>query len=204
MSYLVHHNRSNIQPNGYNNQLQHDFPGQSAMFSGTEIGQNGIAAPWPVGDQLHRASYEGDLLAVRRLSTDQHVRVDSTDGNGQTPLMGPGKSMLYVLLLESGAEVDKVQMTGETALAIAAYRGHLRVAKKLVEIAGACVDAVNDDANAPLCEAARAGYVEVVAWLAQVGAYINARDKRGQTSLMHLYFLGQGQLTSCEASCDGV
>ena len=90
------------------------------------------------GSMLHKAAAAGDLETVARLVdvTKGTALVDPLKGDGTTPLITAammGHADVVKLLLDEGAEVEKVGINGATALMIAASMGHVEVMKLLLE-----------------------------------------------------------------------
>jgi ankyrin repeat protein len=86
------------------------------------------------------------------------------------------------LLVEKGAPVDAVGMSGGTALHWAATRGHEALVWLLVE-KGAVVNATDGDGGTALHWAATRGHEAVVRLLVGEGAPVDARDWDGGTTL---------------------
>ena len=140
---------------------------------------------------LYKAALDGHVEEVRRLLA-KGVPVDSTIGDGETPLHGAargGREAVARLLLAKGASVNAVSAVkveydwnesveylygGETPLHMAAGRGHEAVVRLLLD-KGAVVDAVDSRNDMPLHQAARGGHLAVVQLLRDKGA-----DRSGQ------------------------
>ena len=84
------------------------------------------------------------------------------------------------LLLKAGAKVDAKNRFGDTAIMAAALGGHLAIVKKL-QARGA---EINPEGWTPLAYAASSGQVEVVRYLIEVGAKVDAASANGTTPLM--------------------
>jgi len=106
------------------------------------------------------------------------------DERGQTPLivaMRDESFKVAAVLLESPAlRVDATNHAGETALMMAALKGHLAWAQRLVA-AGAAINRVG---WTPLHYAASGGGVDVLRWLLEQGAQIDAPSPNRSTALM--------------------
>jgi hypothetical protein len=92
------------------------------------------------GPALYQAAGRGDVNAVRTL-LDQGVKVNETYA-GFTPLMNgveSGNIEVVRMLLDGGADVNAMIPAGTTSLNLAALRGHLGIAKLLME-RGADID----------------------------------------------------------------
>ena len=88
------------------------------------------------------------------------------------------------LLVEQGADKDKVDGTGNTPLLWASAEGHLEVAQYLVE-QGAALDKAEIRGTTPLIAAAANGHLEVVRYLLEQGA---DRDKANNDRWTHLHY----------------
>ncbi|MBI4648197.1 MAG: ankyrin repeat domain-containing protein [Bacteroidia bacterium] len=86
-------------------------------------------------------------------------------------------------LIDNGANVNKIDRLGNTALTIAVYHNHIDILKMLVEY-GANVDGQDRHGNTPLIIAAINGFYEISKYLLEQGAYIDYQDFYGQTPLM--------------------
>ena len=106
------------------------------------------------------------------------------DERGQTPLIAALRDESFkvaaALLEAPGLRVDSTNHAGETALMMAALKGQLSWAQRLVA-AGA---AINRDGWTPLHYAASGGGFEVVRWLLEQGAQIDAPSPNRSTALM--------------------
>ncbi|MEX1012575.1 MAG: ankyrin repeat domain-containing protein [Waddliaceae bacterium] len=79
-------------------------------------------------------------------------------------------------LLEAGAHINDVLVTGLFALYLAAEYGHVEVLVALIN-AGANVNARKKDGATPLCVAACNGHLSIVTTLIKAGAVVNVCDK---------------------------
>jgi ankyrin repeat protein len=87
-----------------------------------------------------------------------------------------------VLLKADPALVDAARDGGVTPLMMAAFGGHLEMAKLLLE-KGATVDAKSNEGFTPLMWAARKGQLEIVKLLLQKGANPSYVEAHGLTAL---------------------
>jgi ankyrin repeat protein len=90
---------------------------------------------------------------------------------------------LVALCLAHGDTVDHAGDGGKTALWHAAAKGHVELARALLD-AGARIDAPNEDGVMPLMEAAGAGSLALVRLLVERGADLHAKDDNGTTACM--------------------
>jgi ankyrin repeat protein len=117
-----------------------------------------------------------------------------------------GRLEIVKLLVNSGAKLDAVNNFGDTALMSAAQNGYFDIVKLLLE-KGADVNAVNKDGKTAwmialtdeirtylaekvaetnaLTRAAEGGHLNLVRFLVNRGADVNAVDQSGMTALMH-------------------
>ena len=88
-------------------------------------------------------------------------------------------------LFEAGeVEVNFQNHYGDSALILAAWYGHVDIAKLLLD-SGALVDAVNCDGNCALNCAAYHGFTEVATILLQAGSTVDVMDAvTGKTALI--------------------
>lgn len=136
-------------------------------------------------------SYEDFFVAVLR---DDEVAVqgllqrgfdpNTRDPQGQMGLFlalrDQSLKVAEVLAVHPAVQVDASNQTGETALMMAALRGHLDWCQRLVA-RGAAVDR---QGWTPLHYAAAGPSADVVGWLLQQRAAIEARSPNGTTPLM--------------------
>ena len=90
---------------------------------------------------------------------------------------------LLTFLLGSGADVNRKNNSGGTALMIAAERGHIETVKLLINNK-ADINLTNNWGNTALMIAAERGHIETVKLLLDRGADINSRNNAGKTALM--------------------
>ena len=101
-----------------------------------------------------------------------------------TPLIyaaGLGHVAVVRVLLEGGANVDRTEAGGNTALHYAAHYGHLDVCRLLLDW-GAKVDPQGAWNYNPLHDAAWAGHLSVVKLLVERGADVSLKNDFGQTA----------------------
>jgi ankyrin repeat protein len=110
--------------------------------------------------------------------------VNSASESGQTPLFlalrNGAHQAVGALLAAPDLKVDQVNQANETALMMAALRGHLDWCKRLVERGAA----VNREGWTPLHYAATGPNPQVTAFLLEKGAQVNAPSPNGTTPLM--------------------
>ena len=168
---------------------------------------------------LHCAAGTGHVDTVQIL-IEADVELDAQDREGLTPLMialqndcpnnaktedvrennehDEKKNYKEVanLLIEKGADINKKNMNGETALHFAAKTGHIDIMKKLVDAlkkkqinkqieAKAEMDAQNKTGWTPLMIAVKYGHNGIAEVLLNEGVDLNRKNKFGETALYH-------------------
>lgn len=103
-----------------------------------------------------------------------------------------GNLEMMRLFLGRGAEINALNANGESALALAAWRGKLDAAKWLIE-RGARINSTGRQWS-PLHYAVFAGHGEVVDYLIEQGADIEARSTNGSSVLMMAIYEGRADL----------
>ena len=108
--------------------------------------------------------------------------------NGITPVLvsasHSGSIEMTTLLLEKGADVNKLDKAGISPLAEAAECGHTALAKLLIEAGADLEVAGTQDGMTALLLASQAGYDEFVQLLIAGKAEIGKTDHIGSTALM--------------------
>ena len=87
-------------------------------------------------------------------------------------------------LLNKGADVNRKNKYGTTALQQAVVMNHKHVVKLLIE-KGADVNAKNNEGNTILINAAWSSSKDIIKLLIEKGADVNAKNNRGGTALVH-------------------
>ena len=161
----------------------------------TVLGFSGICASLglslaPTG-RVQAGSFEDFFKAVELDDPSAVLRLlqrgfdgNSRDINGQPPLLLTMQSSAFkvadVLLQNPGLELEAANAAGETALMMAALKGHTEWVGRLLD-RGAKVDR---EGWSPLHYAASGPQSAAVALLLDRGASINARSPNGSTPLM--------------------
>lgn len=140
---------------------------------------------------LARAGVYDDMIAAARDNdgptviglVQRGMDVNTTDRAGNTLLMiaaGNGNDELVEFLLRNRANRLKINKYGETAIALAAFRGHLPVVRRLAEAGG------DQESRGwgPLQYAAFAGHADILRYLIERKVPVDARAPNGQTALM--------------------
>ena len=160
--------------------------------------------------QLLNAVENGDLKGVKKclesVNADINCLVKHDDGWEVTPLMTASSVTIIVklealtpliktfrgihdhveilrYLAERGAELDKANDIGRTAVFLAALNGHVARVECLL-LYGADKNKPDNKGTTPLCAAAFFGYLQVVQCLLLSGADIDKADNYGASPLL--------------------
>lgn len=98
-------------------------------------------------------------------------------------------------LIREGADINRVNKGGWTALTYACYVGHDNIVNMLLDDANADVNGQGTDGTSPLMWAAACGNESVAYFLLAKGCLLELRDKQGQTALLHA--VTKGHQVSC-------
>lgn len=125
-----------------------------------------------------------DRIEIVRRWLRRGMDVNSFDARGDPILLiavrhGSNK-VIAELLSSQPIRVDALNRVGETALMIAALRGDLDCARRLVELGAQ----INRPGWTPLHYAATGGHIAMTRWLLEESAYIDAESPNGTTPLM--------------------
>ena len=137
-------------------------------------------------------AYEDILAAAHRNDAEtvadfirRGMDVNTSDRSGTSLLMiaaGNGSERLLETLLRNKANILKKNKYGDSAITLAALRGHLPILRRLIEHGGA--ERINDPGWGALHYASFAGHADTVRYLVSMKASLNARAPNGQTALM--------------------
>lgn len=143
--------------------------------------------PQERGKRLCKAAIAGDVKLIRKL-LQAGAAVDFREENGYTSLMlalRHNHLEAYQALLAAGADIHAVGPRGNNILMLAAQYGTLPQVQYLVN-QGADVNfqrqEEGDDGYTPLMGAAMAGQQEIVQFLLEAGAQVEAKDREGKTA----------------------
>ena len=141
------------------------------------------------------AARNGDTKAVKLL-LDYGAAVNAKDSDKRTPLMLSDLREITLMLLEKGAEVDRKDINGMTALHMATDAGCLAIVKLLLAY-GAKVDDQDKYGQTALSRAAATPFgaaddvvASILILLVANGADINSEDIYGYTPLSHSIKVG--------------
>ncbi|KAJ9077123.1 hypothetical protein DSO57_1019704 [Entomophthora muscae] len=125
--------------------------------------------PFPVGNTpLHIAASKGKTKIAEHLLSEKIIDIDSLDSNLETPLMKcckSGQIQIAQLLIKNGADVNKVDFQGWTALHNASANGDLKLVSLLVEEGKALVNCQSFRGFTPLMDATARMFPNVVKYL---------------------------------------
>lgn len=134
-------------------------------------------------EDFFHAAENDDARTVRQL-LDRGFDSNSRDPQGQTALFLAMRSGAFgvaeALLADGALDVNALNAVGESALMMAALKGHVRWMQRLME-RGAQID---KEGWSPLHYAASGPEPESVRLLLKVGARIDARSPNGTTAVM--------------------
>lgn len=133
-------------------------------------------------DDLLKSVGAGDVAGVTELLR-RGVDVDTTDPEGNSLLIiatREGHEPLVELLLAQRPKLNARNSVGDSALRLAAISGKIGIVKKLV-VAGA---RINTPDWTPLIYACFGGHIEIMRYLLQMKADVNAASDNGTTALM--------------------
>lgn len=150
----------------------------NANAKATEVSAKGVTA-------MHEAALSGDVSILEMLiAAGAPIDVASQEDQW-TPLCNAiqfRRDDAVELLLESGADANRVLSGGRTPLMVAALNGTAVSVVSLLQH-GADVKAQDNSATSPIHYAAARGDVEILAAVINSGAALNARDGGGATAL---------------------
>ena len=133
-------------------------------------------------DDLLRATSNNDIARVQRL-INAGMDPNTSDQHGNTLLIiagAEGYFDLAKLLLTERARVRARNAVGDSALMLAALRGHLEMVRLLAAYGGE----LSPSGWTPLHYCAWEGQTDVCRLLIELGANVNARSENGTTPLM--------------------
>lgn len=152
-------------------------------------------------DDLIFAARCGSVEKVTELLAKEDADVNKTSQvAGGTALMAAafrGLTEIISLLLEAGAEVDKMNKRGDTALSLAVFRKHEAAA---LQLASRCslttLDHVDSFGDTPLMDASRHGLLKLVKMLVNRGCKIDHKNKKGESALSRALAEANGGVVS--------
>jgi ankyrin repeat protein len=133
---------------------------------------------------LIEAAKSGDVNRTKKLVSCTNDSCTADDGFRKSPLIyaaNNGHVEVVRVLLEGGANAERVNANQQTALHYAAWYGYLDVCRLLLDW-GAKVDPLDKWKDTPLHDAARTGQLSVVKLLVERGADVSVKNGRGKTA----------------------
>uniref|UniRef100_A0A0A9WC50 Ankyrin repeat and KH domain-containing protein 1 n=1 Tax=Lygus hesperus TaxID=30085 RepID=A0A0A9WC50_LYGHE len=127
----------------------------------------------------------GGHVDLALLLIERGANIEEVNDEGYTPLMEAareGHEDMVAVLLVKGANINaQTEETQETALTLACCGGFLEVANFLIKN-GAEIEL---GASTPLMEAAQEGHLDLVRYLLEANADVNAQTQTGDTALTY-------------------
>ena len=123
---------------------------------------------------------------VKLLLAAPGIAVDMRQSDGATALFtaaGQNFHRITEQLVRLGANVNLGLFAGTTPLYIAIHKGHLEVARSLLQVPGIGVNLATGKGSAPLAIAAQQGDKDIIRLLLRKGAELNKRNVMGITAL---------------------
>jgi ankyrin repeat protein len=135
---------------------------------------------------LLNASYKDDFQILSLLLDKTKLKPNVCDENGDTLLIiasYKGNTEIVRLLLENGANPNKVNRYKYTALSLASQNGHIEIVRLLLD-KKADPNIPKQQGPTPLILASVNRHIEIVRLLLEKGADVNMRDNDGLTALI--------------------
>eukprot|EP01120_Amphizonella_sp_Union-15-10_P003364 TRINITY_DN13787_c0_g1_i1.p1 TRINITY_DN13787_c0_g1~~TRINITY_DN13787_c0_g1_i1.p1 ORF type:complete len:611 (-),score=110.35 TRINITY_DN13787_c0_g1_i1:99-1931(-) len=143
---------------------------------------------------LHYAAKEGKTRIIELLA-EKGADLDAQDSNQNTPLHNAKNKYATLRLMNLGADVNKTNMEGATALSIAVERGEQDVVEVLAEFKETNLDLQRTDGRTPLYTASYLGYIETVQVLvSDKRVNVNAQEKHGWSPLHAAAYKGHDNI----------
>ncbi len=153
-------------------------------------------APYTLEQRFLEAARQGDLVALEKLLA-RGVSIQSKDDLGRSALLlaarDAGSLEVVRFLRAKGAAIDTPDLGGRAALSWAAGEGRLEIVR---ELASAQLDRRDDDGRTPCFHAVLGNHRDVVVFLLDAGADVNAADRFRDTPLMLACTKGYGGLAA--------
>ncbi|HEX8749457.1 MAG TPA: ankyrin repeat domain-containing protein [Pyrinomonadaceae bacterium] len=162
--------------------------GEQRMDVSLEVGQvtMGMVAITEPAEPLVKAAYAEDAEEIKKLlasGADTDVVDKNHDATALAVAVGRGNLQIVRMLLKAGADPNKVNGSGQTALMNLSESSTASIIKDLLA-ARANIEARDENGGSALMAAARINNVELLKTLLSQGAKVNERNEEGQTALM--------------------
>lgn len=156
------------------------------MLAGAGVALAAAAGP-AYASEIHTAAQSGNIAAVKLLLQKDKRLVNAVDGDGRMPLFyaltrTPDSPELVRLLLDKGANVNRMDTRGDVPLVSATNRRKLDQIRLLLKY-HANINAKDPDHGYAALHEALATYpsYQVVKTLIRAGADVNLPDRAGDT-----------------------
>jgi hypothetical protein len=150
------------------------------------VAMMGVVAIVEPSEPLVKAAHENDLAAVKRLianGADVDVLDKGIDSTALAQAVANDNLAMVRVLLHAGADVNRQNRNGETALMQLGERVSAETVRDLIR-AGADLELKDDDGETALMAAAHLDNTGALKALISAGAKIDAKDEKGLTPLM--------------------
>ncbi|XP_053306920.1 fibronectin type 3 and ankyrin repeat domains protein 1 isoform X2 [Spea bombifrons] len=141
------------------------------------------------GEHLHRAVTMNDEPKVTSILQTGHVKADTPDKFGLSPLMvaaQKGYLRLVEILIDHGADVKQQDGSGKNCLMLACFSGHLDVVQYLRK-QGASWESRDKGGCTAMHWAADGGHLKVIQWMITDGCEVDVKDNCSEwTPLMRV------------------
>ncbi|CAH2322308.1 fibronectin type 3 and ankyrin repeat domains 1 isoform X2 [Pelobates cultripes] len=140
-------------------------------------------------EQLHQAINSNDEAKVISILQTGHMKADTPDKFGVTPLMAAaqkGYLRLVELLIDYGTDVNQEDGSGKNSLMLACFSGQLAVAQYLRK-QGATWESRDKCGSTAMHWAADGGHLKVIQWMINDGCEVDVKDHQSEwTPLMRV------------------
>ena len=108
-------------------------------------------------------------------------------------------------LLEKGADIKRVNASGDTTLLKAVKNGDIKRVKQILDYKTDGINMPDNDGNTPLMIATSMGYYAIANLLLDRGADVNIVNKNGEDALMRLKYHGiKLSLPTCKIAAESI
>lgn len=144
-------------------------------------------------EELTQAIQKNNIVKVQGLLAINKEIVNAFDNKNKLPIVQAvfwNKFDILNILLEHGANVNKKDGRGESALTVAANKDTTEYLETLLKVDGIELDITNKFGSTPLVVAAMKKRLEAVSKLIENGAGLDLQNNEGETALMKAANLG--------------
>lgn len=136
-----------------------------------------------ISQSAHGLAAQGEFVLLQQeLQADD---CDVLDEDGMTPLMWAcyyNQEDIVEYLISLGCNINHQATSGQTALALAASKGHFKIVQHLLSCGKCNVDLTDSDNNTALMYASAGGHTECVEELLKVGASLHLKNVEEETA----------------------